>query len=63
MAEKVDENVVWGWLINGLGGAINMLERAFATETPIPPHRLDELEHAHNRLAALIDRAAGKEPK
>lgn len=49
-----DQNVVWNWVVKGLGGTINMLERFEPFFANVRKDQLDELILLHDRLTTMI---------
>ena len=52
----MDENTFWTWIITGLGGAVNMVERALALGTKGYAERADELEAIAVRIRDAADK-------
>lgn len=45
----IDQAVIWSWIVTGLGGLCNMIERTAIGQVHIP-------EHHREAIIALLDR-------
>lgn len=58
-AELPSESSIWGWLVTGLGGMVNLVERMAASGVRPTDDHLQTISTTVDRLVVAIDTAAG----
>lgn len=54
-----DSQAAFSWMVRGLSGAVNLIEREQAEGTPISEHWLGEMRRQAARLTAIADKLEG----
>jgi len=60
---SVDENVISGWLVRGIGGVVNMLTKFVDDGATIPPHDRSALVSSCTQIVTLLRKLDEREQR